>query len=173
MNTPGGFGALLAWTETLAGKGCQDIAFIVEPTSIYHELLVAFLFESGATVYVVNPSRVRKFAEGIGILSKNDVIDADLLARYGLMSQRLMPYAPLPSDISALRSLLGRLDTLERDLRREQNRQEKVGKTSVFHELEEQSIDRFVKHHKAEIKDFKEALRALIAQSDSLQKDYE
>ena len=36
----------------------------------------------GTTVYLVNPGRFRKFAEGIGILSKNDVIDADLLARY-------------------------------------------------------------------------------------------
>ena len=173
MNAPLDFESLLTWTQTLAGKGCQDIAFVVEPTSIYHELLVTFLFESGATVYLVNPYRVRKFAEGIGILSKNDVIDADLLARYGLMSKRLMSYTPVPSDISTLGSLLGRLDTLDRDLRREQNRQEKVGKTSVFHELEEQSIDRCVKHHKAEIKGFKKAIRAMIEQSELLQKDYE
>ena len=71
------FGSLLTWAENLAGTDCQDIVFIVEPTSIYHERLVEFLHESGTTVYLVNPGKVRKFAEGIGILSKNDVIDAD------------------------------------------------------------------------------------------------
>ena len=173
LNKQEDFGSLVAWTETLAGKGCQDINFIVEPTSIYHERLVEFLFKSGATVYLVNPARERKFAEGIGILSKNDVIDADLLAQYGLMSKKLIPYVPLTRDVSALKSLLGRLDTLERDLRREQNRQEKVGKTSVFHKLEEQSIQRFVQQHKTEIKRFKKAIREIVKKSDLLQKDFE
>ena len=172
-NNSGSYDSLLAWTETLAGRGCQDITFVVEPTSIYHELVVAFLFEAGARVYLVNPARVRKFAEGIGILSKNDVIDADLLTHYGLMAKKLIPYTPLPKDISTLKSLLGRLDTLERDLRREQNRQEKVGKTSVFHRLEEQSIQRFVKHHEVEAKRFKKYIRETVKKSDLLHRDYE
>jgi hypothetical protein len=56
---------------------------------VYHEPLVQFLHNSGATVYLVNPGRVRKIAEGIGILSKNDMVDADLLTRYGLLARRL------------------------------------------------------------------------------------
>ena len=172
-NTSESYDSLLAWTETLAGRSCQDITFIVEPTSIYHELVVAFLFEAGAKVYLVNPARVRKFAEGIGILSKNDVIDADLLTHYGSMSKRLIPYTPLPRDISTLKSLLSRLESLARDLRREQNRQEKAGKASVFHKLEEQSIQRFVKHHEGDIKRFKKYIRETIEKSDLLHRDYE
>ncbi len=109
-NNSGSYDSLLAWTETLAGRGCQDITFVVEPTNIYHELVVAFLFEAGARVYLVNPARVRKFAEGIGILSKNDVIDADLLTHYGLMAKKLIPYTPLPRDISTLKSLLSNIN---------------------------------------------------------------
>lgn len=172
-NDPKDFDSLLAWAETLAGVGCQDIAFIVEPTSIYHELLVAFLHKAGATVYLVNPARVRKFAEGIGMLSKNDVVDSDLLTHYGLMSRKLIPYTPIPKDVSVLKSLLGRLNTLERDLRREKNRREKVGKTSVCHKLEEQSTRRFVKYQEREIKRFTKTIREKIKQSASLQKDYE
>jgi len=88
---------------------------------------VQFLYTKGATVYLVNPGRVRKFAEGIGILSKNDVIDADLLARYGLMAKKLTVFEPAPQEVNDLRSLLNRLDVLERNLRRELNRQEKTG----------------------------------------------
>jgi transposase len=106
-NNSGSYDSLLAWTETLTSRGCQDITFVVEPTCIYHELVVVFLFEAGARVYRVNPARVRKFAEGIGILSKNEVIDADLLTHYGLIAKKLIPYTPLPKDISTLRSLLG------------------------------------------------------------------
>ncbi len=76
-------------------------------------------------------------------------------------------------DVSALKSLLGRLDTLERDSRREQNRQKKVGKTSVFHKLEEQSTQQFVQHHKTEIKRFKKAIQEIVRKSDLLQKDFE
>lgn len=172
-NDPDDFGSLLTWAENLASRGCLDIVFIVEPTSIYHERLVEFLHESGTSVYLVNPGKVRKFAEGIGILSKNDVVDADLLSQYGLMAKKLIPFEPLLKEISTLRSFLNRLDRLERNLRRELNRQEKVGKTSVFHIFEERSIERFVKQHKVEIKRFKKFIREMIKKSSPLQEDYE
>ena len=83
---------------------------------------------------------VRKFAAGMGILSKNDLIDADMLTRYGLLNRKLQPYQPEAQEISDLKSLLNRLDTLERDLRRELNRQEKVSQSSTIHRLEKQSM---------------------------------
>ena len=123
----GSFESLITWAETLSGVPRQSLAFVIEPTNIYHEQLVQFLHSNGTTVYMVNPGRVRKFAEGIGILSKNDVIDADLLARYGLMAKNLIVFEPAPQEANDLRSLLNRLDVLEKNLRRELNRQEKAG----------------------------------------------
>jgi len=84
--------SLINWAQALTGLPCQSLAFVTEPTHVYHEQLVQFLHSKGTTVYLVNPGRVRKFAEGIGILSKNDVIDADLLARYGLMAKKLIVF---------------------------------------------------------------------------------
>jgi len=52
----------------------------------------------------------------MGILSKNDLIDADLLTRYGLLNRKLLAYQPQAQEIGDLRSLLNRLDCLERDL---------------------------------------------------------
>lgn len=139
---------------------------------MYHEPLVQFLHNSGATVYLVNPGRVRKFAEGIGILSKNDLVDADLLARYGLLARNLIAYAPAAQEVNDLRSLLNRLDVLERNLRSELNRQEKVGKTMIFHRLEQQSIARAVKRLKAEVITFKRAIRECIKSTPSLQQPF-
>ena len=163
------FTSLLAWAAARSGLPVSALAFIIEPTHVYHEQLVQFLHKAGATVYLVNPGRVRKFAEGIGILSKNDLVDADLLVRYGLMARNLIAYAPVPQELKDLRSLLNRLAVLERNLRSELNRQEKAGKAMVFHRLEQQSIARSVKRLKAEIITFKHAIRQCIKSTTVLQ----
>jgi transposase len=167
------FASLVTWAEARSGLPVQTLAFIIEPTHVYHEQLVQFLHNTGATVYLVNPGRVRKFAEGIGILSKNDLIDADLLTRYGLLARNLIAYAPVSQEVNDLRSLLNRLDVLERNLRSELNRQEKVGKTKVFHRLEQQSIAQAVKRLKAEIITFKRAIRECIKSTPSLQQSFD
>jgi len=172
-NTLKGFASLLTWAQKISGQGAKDLTFIIEPTSIDHDKLVAFIFTCGATVHLVNPARVRKFAEGIGMLSKNDVIDADLLSYYGFAAKKLIVFKPLSQDICALTSFMNRIRTLDKDLRREQNRQEKSGRASVFDKLEERSIQRLVKQRKNEIKRFEEAIRKLIEQSELLHKDYE
>ena len=167
------FASLLAWATARSGLPVQALAFIIEPTHVYHEQLVQFLHKAGATVYLVNPGRVRKFAEGIGILSKNDLVDADLLTRYGLIARNLIAWTPVPQELNDLRSLLNRLDVLERNLRSELNRQEKVGKAMVFHRLEQQSIARTVKRLKAEIITFKRAIRQCIKSTTVLQQHFD
>ena len=167
------FASLVAWATARSGLPVQALAFVIEPTHVYHEQLVQFLHNTGATVYLVNPGRVRKFAEGIGILSKNDLVDADLLTRYGLLARKLIAYAPVAQEVNDLRSLLNRLDVLERNLRSELNRQEKVGKTMVFHRLEQQSIARAVKRLKAEIITFKRAIRECVKSTQSLQQNFD
>ena len=67
---------MLTWAQDVSGLAANELRFVVEPTGIYHEFLVQLLYQRQATIYLVNPSRVRKFAAGMGILSKNDLIDA-------------------------------------------------------------------------------------------------
>lgn len=172
-NSADGFNSLLLWAQTVSRLCASEIRFIIEPSSIYHELLVQFLYERDSTIYLVNPARIRKFAEGMGILSKNDLIDADMLTRYGLLNRKLIAYQPEAQEISDLRSLLNRLDSLEQNLRRELNRQEKVGRSSVIHPLEKKSLQRFVKQLKAEIALFKKQIRKTIKTSTDLKRDYD
>jgi transposase len=57
---------------------------IVEATGRYHQPLARALAEAGLPVIVVNPRQVRQFAAASGRLAKTDVIDAHVLAAYGV-----------------------------------------------------------------------------------------
>lgn len=56
---------------------------IVEATGGLERALVKALEAEGVPASIVNPARVRKFAEGTGQLAKTDRIDAAILARFG------------------------------------------------------------------------------------------
>ncbi|NQU36276.1 MAG: transposase, partial [Actinobacteria bacterium] len=56
---------------------------ILESTGQYERLLFEALEDNEIPVCRMNPYRVRRFGEGMGVLAKNDAIDAKLLALFG------------------------------------------------------------------------------------------
>ena len=56
---------------------------VMEATGQYERLLFEALEDDGIPVCRINPFRVRRFGEGMGVLAKNDSIDAKLLALFG------------------------------------------------------------------------------------------
>lgn len=56
---------------------------ILESTGQYERLLFETLEDEEIPVCRINPYRVRRFGEGMGVLAKNDSIDAKLLALFG------------------------------------------------------------------------------------------
>ena len=110
--------------------GLAPERIIVESTGGYERLVVDRLAEAGLPVVVVNPYRVRRLGEGLGILAKTDPIDARLLALYGEHVQPMI--RPIPqgetrklADLVARRRQLiamivaekSRLDTAPRHVR--------------------------------------------------------
>jgi transposase len=71
-----GIGQLLS---QLVGRNCL---VVLEATGGFERRLAAELVEAGHPTAVVNPRQVRDFARGIGVLAKNDRIDARVLATY-------------------------------------------------------------------------------------------
>jgi len=61
----------------------QPERIILEATGKLERPLVAALAADGLPVVVVNPRQVRDFAKAMGILAKNDRLDARVLARFG------------------------------------------------------------------------------------------
>jgi transposase len=63
-------------------KAIQPRLIVFEATGGYEAQAAHALSESGFAVAVVNPTRVRRFAEGLGILAKTDKIDARVISRF-------------------------------------------------------------------------------------------
>jgi transposase len=55
---------------------------VVEVSGGYERHLVAEAFAAGLPVVVVNPTRVRRLAEALGIIAKTDTIDGYVIARF-------------------------------------------------------------------------------------------
>jgi transposase len=73
----------------------MEVALIVvESTGGYERALTEALSGANLPVALVNPWRVRRFGEGLGVLAKTDPLDAQILALYG---ERARPTRrPLP-----------------------------------------------------------------------------
>ncbi len=63
-------------------KGVRATLIVFEATGGYERKAAKALREAGFSVVVVNPTRVRRFAEAMGILAKTDQIDSGVIAWY-------------------------------------------------------------------------------------------
>jgi transposase len=68
-------------------KAVQPVLIVFEATGGYENQAAKALREAGFAVTVVNPTRVRRFAEALGILAKTDKIDAQVIAHFACVTQ--------------------------------------------------------------------------------------
>lgn len=117
-NSPSGFLDLFAW---LAKQGAERVHACMEATGSYGEALASALFEAGHVVSVVNPARIKGFAQGELTRTKTDQVDAGVIARF---CQAMAPGAwkPAQPEVRQLAELVRRLDDLVEMRRMEQNR---------------------------------------------------
>jgi transposase len=79
----------------------------VESTNRYHVAVVEVAQECGHTVYLVDPFRLSRYRDAVGVRAKTDVTDAQLLERYvASEAGQLVPYSPPPQAVRRLRELL-------------------------------------------------------------------
>lgn len=123
VNTREGWQTLLEWAQRYTGASPEQLHFILEPTNVYHEGVAEYLHEAGAVVSLVNPRQLRDFARSLGVRSKTDSHDRRVLAVFG-WQYAPQAWEPLPPEAKHLQQLLRRLDAVEADLQREQNRLE-------------------------------------------------
>lgn len=124
-NTKAGIETLIAWLESSTQASPEHILVVMEATGIYHENLAYALFGKGFKVAVVNPARIKAFGKSLGATHKTDKKDSLLIARYGAAHPPAL-WSPEPQEIRELKALIARLEALEKDCQREQNRLEKV-----------------------------------------------
>ena len=94
-------------TELIEQLSGRDVHVGVEATGGYEKLALHAFADAGFTVYLLQPLRVRRFAEAKGQRAKTDPIDAGVIAEFvRVMSPR--PWAPTSAEQRQLRSLIQR-----------------------------------------------------------------
>lgn len=107
-NNATGIEACMSWITRHAG---QTVQACLEATGPYAEALAEALYDSGHTVSLINPARSRAFAQGLGLRTKTDAVDARTLARF---CEAMKPgtWVPAPKSERELQQLVRRLDAL-------------------------------------------------------------
>lgn len=121
-NDAKGFVALLVW---LKQRGCDSslTKVCMEATGPYGEAAAMSLSDEGWFVSVVNPARIKGFAQSEMARNKTDKADAALLARFA-QAMRPEAWLPPPQEIRELRALVDRLQALKGMHQQEANRME-------------------------------------------------
>ncbi len=165
-NNPLGFTKIAHWLEEADAAGC---VIVMEATAAYHERAARALHAAQFLVSIANAARVRKLAQGLAILTKNDRVDSVVLAHFGRLAKprRWLPAEPVIYELSAL---ILRLEDIEGDMQRETNRHEQACARDttpiVIH-----SIEAVIRGLKTQRKELQTAIDAAVAGDDSLADD--
>lgn len=148
-----------------------NVHIIMEATGVYHESLAYGLHKAGAMISLANPYRSREFARGMGILAKNDRVDAYMLACYGALKAP-EAWLPPPDNILHLSALLRRRDALVADSIHEKNRLEKCRATDTPAVITE-SIENMLRSLSAELKHLDALIQIHLDQHPELKKNFD
>ena len=107
-NDEEGFEELELW---LKKQGANHVHVCLEASSTYGDELAAYMHDAGHSVSIVNPARIKGFAQSELMRTKNDKVDAGLIARFCL-AMHPEPWTPAPPEMRQLQSLVRRVDAL-------------------------------------------------------------
>lgn len=151
----------------------KNIVITLEPTNVYHEALCYYLHEAGFKILLVNTGKAKKHAESLGMTHKTDKLDAFVLAQYGeAQKDRLEFWEPEPAEIRELKELIRRLEALEKDLQREENRRDGYTLTKASEDVLTSS-EEVIQHLKEQIDKLIQKIDDHIDKNDDLKKNRE
>jgi len=158
-NKLSGFSELISW---LKKHEAVDLHVCLEATGVYSEALAIYLSEIGHKVSVVNPAKIKGFAQSELARNKTDKADARLIARFcRAMNPPL--WQPKPHHIRELGDWVHRLQGLQN------LHQQEVNRLDVASACVKGSILAIIKHLKKEIEQVKKKIRTHIERNSDLQ----
>jgi transposase len=114
-----GFAAFVAWLSLFFPTA--EVLVCLESTGTYGMPLADYLFNQGIAVSIVNPAKIKAFANSELNRAKTDKADAKLIARYAYTMQPPL-WIPPPQNIRVLQVLVRRVEHLLEMIQMEQNR---------------------------------------------------
>ena len=159
-NSAEGFEMLRLWLEK---QGVQEVHACMEATGNYGEDLAIYLHDAGHIVSIVNPARIKGFAQSELIRTKTDKLDAALIARFCL-AMKPGPWSPPSPEIRSLRALVRRVDSLIDMRSQEKNRIGTAHKSVVL------LIKKHIAYLDKEIERIRKQIADLIDQNPDLKR---
>jgi transposase len=129
-NNTGGFAQFSDWLRSLS---VTQVHACMEATACYGDELAMLLLEAGHVVSVVNPARIKGYAQSQMLRNKTDKMDSTIIARF-CQTQHPQPWAPPPAEMSQLQGLVRRVESLRQMRQQEANRLEFCGKNPAVSE---------------------------------------
>ena len=151
-NTPEGFQALDAW---LAPHAVKELHACMEATNIYWEALATGLHAQGYTVRVVNPARIKGYAQATMQRTKTDKLDSAVIASF-CKTHRPTAWQPLSEAHKRLRALIRHREDLLQTRLQHHNRLRDTTDTLVRDRLQVvldtiakqlEAVERSIKEH--------------------------
>lgn len=134
-NNKAGINQLHHWLKKHEAKQAQ---VCLEATGIYGDLVAEMLHERKYPVSVVNPGRIKAYAQSQMRRNKTDRLDAALIADY-CRTQQPEPWTPPAPELKELRTLIRHLDDLKQEKQRAANRLEaQTSAQAVIQHLQDQ-----------------------------------
>lgn len=155
----------LLWLQRVgAGQSCH---ICLEETGLYGRALASFLHKAGHHVSLVNAAIIAHYGRSLNLRTKNDPVDARLIAAFTL--ERVPArYKPLPPRHQELRDTSRRRQQLLRMIVKEKNHLE----TTVSKTLE-QNITATLKLLEGQLKEIEALIEKLIVEDAQLSRNRE
>ena len=151
-NTPDGFTQLQAW---LTQQGVTQVHACMEATNIYWEALATWLHAHGHIVSVVNPARIKGYAQATMQRNKTDKLDSAVIAAF-CATHKPAAWQPLTDEQRRLRALVRHREDLLQTQLQQQNRLRDTSDTLVLASLKVvletlasqlEAVERAIKEH--------------------------
>ncbi len=164
-NTPAGFKKLSKW---LRNKGIGQMWACLEATGRYGDALALYLHQAVHQVSMVNPARIKKYAESKLQRNKTDKMDAKTIADFCRTQQPRLWTPPAPQK-RELQEMVRRLSALIKERTRESNRL----KSGIESAVVKASIETNLEFLAAQVAQFEEQIQSHIDQHPDLKRNRE
>lgn len=156
-----GHAKFILWLDRVAGT--QSVHLCLEETGCYGQALGKLLYDAGHHVSLVNPTLIKRYAESLNVRTKNDRVDAQIIAQYTL-ERTPARWTPLPPQHQTLRDLHRRREQLVAMLLQERNHLE-----ASLSEPLTKAIKQMIDHLRQSIIEIETQMNEVIASDPTLQ----
>ncbi len=165
-----GFQELIQWVDKRKTKEVE-VSYTLEFTGVYYEQLAYFLRGNDEIVYMVIPSKAKKYCESLSYASKTDKLDAQSLSWMGL-ERELRRWEPLSGLFLNMRTLTREREELLKERTVTKNRLHATQKQAVGHVNSVRRYKARIAMLNAQIEEIEDEIKDLLKENELVYKKF-